>query len=284
MRPSYSYEGVSVKVYSQLIGASLENKASDYGSASVIGRIWWNTATNQIKFSDGTSITNVLLNNTKCIFGTNATANNNIRFHRGASGVLQFVQGGDTTAEGTLSTSLNQISAKLENYVDASKPAFGNAGRLIWVSDVGALKVDTGTAWTTLASSTAADRLLAMYDAVVGSAGQVASGVATHSSINTAIGALSAGNSLFILEGTYTENVSLDKQLKVRGEGKGSIISGTWTCTTGADQADIQSLKITDNITFNSGATGIFMTFVHQATGKTLTDNGTDNYILIYRE
>lgn len=273
-----------MKVYSQLIGASLENKASDYGSATVIGRIWWNTATNQIKFSDGTSITNVLLNNTKCIIGTNGTANNNIRLHRGAAGVLQFAQGGDTTAEGTLSTSLNQISARLENYVDASKPSFGNAGRLIWVSDVGALKVDTGSAWTTLASSTAADRLLAMYDAVVGSAGQVTSGVATHSSINTAIGALSAGQSMFILAGTFTENVSLDKQLIVRGEGKGTIISGTWTCTTGADQADIQSLKVTDNITFNSGATGIFMTFVHQATGKTLTDNGTDNYILIYRE
>lgn len=273
-----------MKVYSQIIGAALENKASDYGSASVKGRIWWNTATSQIRFSDGSTITNVLLNNTKCIFGTNATANNNIRFHRGAAGVLQFVQGGDTTSEGTLSTSLNQISGRLENYVDASKPAFGNAGRAIWVTDVGAIKVDTGAAWTTLAANAAADRLLAMYDAVVGSAGQVSSGVATHSSINTAIGALSAGQSMFILAGTYTENVSLDKQLVIKGEGKGSIISGTWTCTSGSDQSDIQSLKVTDNITFNSGSVGNFMTFVHQATGKTLTDSGTDNYILIYRE
>jgi len=273
-----------MKVYSQLVSAALEVKSSDY-STGIVGLIWWNSTAKQVKIGDTASaITNFLINNEKCIFGRNGTANNNIRFHRGAAGVLQFVQGGDTTSEGTLSTALNQISGRLENYADASKPAFGNAGRVAWITDVGALKVDTGSAWATIATNSAADRLLAMYDAVVGSAGEVSSGVATHSSLTSAIAAVSAGASIFILDGTFTETISIDKQLYIVGKGKASILDGTVTFTSGSDQSTVKDLRITEDITFDSGADGNFLIDCFQATSKTVTDNGDNNFVFIYTE
>ncbi len=273
-----------MKVYSQLVSAALEVKSSDY-STGIVGLIWWNSTAKQVKIGDTTSaITNFLLNNEKCIFGRNGTANNNIRFHRGAAGVLQFVQGGDSTSEGTLSTSLNQISARLENYTDAGKPNFGNAGRVAWISDVGALKVDTGSAWATVATNSAADRLLAMYDAVVGSAGEVSSGVATHSTITAAIAAVSAGASIFILDGTFTETVSVNKQLYIVGKGKASVIDGTLTFTSSSDQSHVKDLRVTGAITFDSGADGNFLVDCFQATGQTVSDQGDFNTISLYQE
>lgn len=133
-------------IYGQLESAQLENKTSDY-SATASGRVWFRTDTLVAKIANGSAVRQFLINDGNAIIGNNGTANNNIRFHRGAAGVLQFVTGGDTTAEGTLSTSLNQISFRAENYTTGTRPAFGNAGRLIWNTTVPSLQADTGTAW-----------------------------------------------------------------------------------------------------------------------------------------
>lgn len=141
-----------MKVWGQLENAQLENKSSDYSSAP-IGRTWWNTTSTQVKVDDGTNIRALIRNDQKAVFGNNGTANSNIRLHRGAAGVLQFVTGGDTTAEGTLSTSLNQVSGRVENYTNAGKPAAANAGRLAWITDLSFLQIDTGAAWVTVNSA-----------------------------------------------------------------------------------------------------------------------------------
>lgn len=135
-----------MKLYGQLENAQIENKTSDY-AAGVSGRIWFRTDSFKLKIDDGTNLYSLLRNDGYAVIGNNVTANNNIRFHRGAAGVLQLVQGGDSTAEGTLSTSLNQLSAKHEGYTNASKPSAGNAGRLIWVTDLGLAMIDTGAVW-----------------------------------------------------------------------------------------------------------------------------------------
>jgi hypothetical protein len=147
--------------YGQLQKAALETLGSN-PSAGVTGRIFWNTTSGRAQVDDGTNIRALLRNDQELILGNHATANNNIRLHRGASGVLQFVQGGDATAEGTLSTSLNQISGKLENYTDAGKPSAGNAGRVAWITDTARLKVDDGSNWQTVPTNT--DVLDSVYD------------------------------------------------------------------------------------------------------------------------
>lgn len=133
-------------IWSQLVRAQLENKASDYSGGTARGMIWWNTADLKAKLDDGTNVRALLRNDQACVFGNNGTANNNIRFQRGAASVLQFVLGGDTTAEGSLSTSLAQTSSRVENYTTAALPAFGNAGRLLWDSTLSIMKVDNGSA------------------------------------------------------------------------------------------------------------------------------------------
>lgn len=139
------------KIYGQLIKAALENTSSSL-SGTIAGLAAWNTTSLLVEVSDGTNVRALLRNDQKAVIGNNGTANNNIRFHRGAAGVLQFVQGGDATAEGTLSTALNQISGRIENYANASLPAAGNAGRLAWVTDQTVVKIDNGSAWIPVGS------------------------------------------------------------------------------------------------------------------------------------
>lgn len=141
------------KIYGQLQNAQLEVKTSDY-SAGVKGRVWWNDTNGQINSDDGTNVRSLLRNDGKIVIGTNGTANNNIRFHRGASGVLQFVTGGNATAEGTLATTLNQISFRAENYTTGARPAAANAGRLIWNSTTGTVQADSGSTWIDISIGT----------------------------------------------------------------------------------------------------------------------------------
>lgn len=310
-------------VYGALQNAQLENKSSDY-SVGPVGRIWWNTTSGKAMLDDGTNVRALLRNDQKIIIGSNGTANNNVRINRAASGVLQLVLGGDTTAEGSLSTSLAELSHKLEtytnagkpaagvagrvayisdlghalfdngsawlgtkveNYTDATRPAFGNAGRVIYISDLVQLEFDTGSAWVVIASGggTAA-RVTALYDYVVGSAGQVTSGAATHSSISSAITAASAGNTILILKGTYTETVSVSKELHIWGQGRSSIIDGTVTFTSSADYSGLKDVKVTDNITLDSGADGCIVKDIWLASGKSFTDNGTGNLLEAIQE
>lgn len=138
-------------ILGELQSATLENLSSD-PSGNVGARIWFNTTSGQIKLDDGSAKRALLRNDQKAIIGNSGTPAENIRLHRGDAGVLQFVEGDDATAEGSLSSSLNQISARFENYTDAGKPSFGNAGRIIYITDLSELQFDTGLAWTTVGS------------------------------------------------------------------------------------------------------------------------------------
>lgn len=272
-----------MKLYGQAENAQLENKAADY-TAGPVGRIWWNTTSGQAKIDDGTNIRALIRNDQKAIFGNNGTAANNIRLHRGAAGVLQFVAGDDVTAEGTLATALNQISSKFENYTDATKPAFGNPGRVIWVTDLVSLYVDTGSSWAAIGGASTVARVDALYDWVIGSAGQVISGAATHSTWAGAIAAASAGDSIKVLKGAWTENVSVNKALTIEGSGPGSVLTGSVTFTSAADESLLTKIRLTDNITLDSGADMIRVSDVWLASGKTFIDNGTGNYVDGFQE
>jgi hypothetical protein len=141
-----------LKVYSQLERAQLENLSS-LPSAATAGRIVWNTTDLKFYTDDVSNWRALLRNDGLAVIGNNGTAANNVRFHRGANAVLQLVLASDATAEGTLSTSLAQISAKQESYTNAGKPTAANAGRVAWITDTAFLNVDTGSVWKVLVDS-----------------------------------------------------------------------------------------------------------------------------------
>lgn len=148
------------KIYGNLERASFESLSSDPGS-TVVGRVIWNSTEGRAKVADGSAIRALLRNDLKCVIGNSGTAAENIRLHRGAAGVLQFLSGADATAEGSLSTALNQISGRQENYATGSLPSAGNAGRLAFDTTVAFLKVDNGSAWKTLVTTDGAQALTA---------------------------------------------------------------------------------------------------------------------------
>jgi hypothetical protein len=135
-----------MNIYGQLENATFENLSAD-PSTAVQGRFWYNSTTLRPMLDDGTLKRALLRNDQNCIFGNNGTAANNVRLNRSGAALLQLVVGSDATAEGSLSTSLAQLSAKHEGYANASKPANGNAGRLIWITDSKVLSIDDGASW-----------------------------------------------------------------------------------------------------------------------------------------
>lgn len=86
------------------------------------------------------------------VLGTHATANTNAKLHRAGAAKMQVVQGGDTTAEGSEATTLAELSSRAENFTFSGLPAFGNAGRTVWVTDRLSFYVDTGAAWRVVGS------------------------------------------------------------------------------------------------------------------------------------
>lgn len=136
------------KIQGQLENAQLENKSSDY-SAGVAGRTWWNTTDGQQKVDDATNVRAVLRNDLKAIIGNSGTSSQNVRFHRSAAAVLQLVLANDATAEGSYG-SFAQLSAKIESFSTAGRPSAGNAGRIIYDTDLSTLLCDNGSSWETL--------------------------------------------------------------------------------------------------------------------------------------
>lgn len=138
-----------MRVYSDLKVAAFESLASD-PTPGVAGRFFFNSTSSLFKIDDGTNIRSFLRNDQQIIIGNSGTASTNVRLNRSGTGVLQLVLGNDTTAEGSLSTSIAQLSFRHEVYTDATKPAAGNAGRVIYLSDLQTFLGDNGTSYASL--------------------------------------------------------------------------------------------------------------------------------------
>lgn len=123
-----------------------------------------------------------------------------------------------------------------------------------------------------------------IYDAVVGSAAQVAAGLAQFTSLQTAINTVSAGDKILLLQGTYAENITVSKKVMIEGKGHGSYINGTLTFDANSDYSLVKWLKVSGNITLQAGADGIFLRECWQATGSSVTDNGLANSVLVIEE
>lgn len=111
------------------------------------------------------------------------------------------------------------------------------------------------------ASFTQSNKLIGLYDAIVGSAAQVTAGAATHSSLQAAHDAVVAGSNILVLNNvSLSGNTTLSKRLMIQGKGPGSVLSGNLTINSGALGSVIKWLKVGGDVTFNSGADKCFMT------------------------
>ena len=73
--------------------------------------------------------------------------------------------------------------------------------------------------------------------------------MATHSTWASAIAAASATNTIKVLEGSWTENVTIAKQLCIEGSGYGSNLTGSITFDTSSDRFCFNGIPIYNNST-----------------------------------
>lgn len=121
-------------------------------------------------------------------------------------------------------------------------------------------------------------------DIVVGSIGQVTSGIADFSSLQGAINAASAGQKILILNGTYIENITLDKKIVIEGQGHSTFINGTFTLTSSSNFSLIKKIRIGGNLSLNVGADGNFINECWVTSSVVITDSGSGNSLTIIQE
>jgi len=118
------------------------------------------------------------------------------------------------------------------------------------------------------------------YDFVVGTSSQVTNGVATHSSLQTAITQASDNSKILVLKGyNVSENVTINKTINIEGEGRTSVLTGNLTLDVNCDFTTIRDIRVTGNVVFNVGSS---FNFLRECwVGGTVTDNGTSNSVLV---
>jgi hypothetical protein len=122
-----------------------------------------------------------------------------------------------------------------------------------------------------------ATKIAAMADLIVGSAAQVAAGQASHSSLQAAHDAMTGAGRILMLVCTIAENVTWTKtNIMLEGKGRGSVLNGNLTVNNGAVGNLFRAFKV-NNVTFNAGADGNFLSDAWIAAGFSVTDNGTGN-------
>lgn len=269
-----------MNIFGQLINAQAENKTSNY-SAGVAGRIWFNSTLQKFMTDDGTLVRAFLRNDVNFILGNSATVSDNIRINRGASGVLQFLPGGDTTAEGTLSNTLNQISARIENYINTGRPGNGNPGRLIFVTDFegGTMLVDNGTTWSTLG----------------GGSGTTVANETEFAAAVTAFGISGGGEMIVTQSFSLTTNYAIPTRTIISGKGKSTQITIATGCTlTMGDFSEIRDIaliagKTTGVLVIVAGSGSTFqgvefvMVGVNSVTALSMTGSGNHAFRSVFQ-
>jgi hypothetical protein len=124
------------------------------------------------------------------------------------------------------------------------------------------------------------NQLQSIYDAIVGSSADVANGVATYSSIQSAVNALPSGGNIFLLGETFTENVTISgNSYRISCKGHNSYLNGTLTVS--GNYNDMDGFRVGGNISV-SGNNNYLRNWL--VTGFTFSDTGTANIYEISAE
>lgn len=113
----------------------------------------------------------------------------------------------------------------------------------------------------------------AAFGAVVGDATDVSLGNADYSTITDAITNVASGGKITLLPRTFTENLTITKQVHFFGSGANSVIDGTVQFSAGSEKCSAQMLKFNNNVTVDNGVTKLILTNGWIANTATLTDN-----------
>lgn len=129
------------------------------------------------------------------------------------------------------------------------------------------------------------NKLIGLFDAIVGSSTQVTAGTATHTSLQAAHDALAAGSNILVLNNvTLNGNTTLSKRLMIQGKGPGSVLTGNLTINSGALGSVIKWLKVSGNVSFAAGANKCFMTDCYMTGSFSNDPSNLDNVLEIITE
>lgn len=116
------------------------------------------------------------------------------------------------------------------------------------------------------------------YDCVVGTSAQVLAGSATHSTIASAISACPANGTVYVLRGSYTENVTVSATINLVGAGYGTAVTGNLSLVA-TDHATVSGMRFSGNVTLDASSDGNQIVNSYVSNTSVVTDNGTGNYI-----
>lgn len=117
----------------------------------------------------------------------------------------------------------------------------------------------------------------ALYKTIVGSSAQVTSGAATHTSIQQAITDSSAGDSILVLSGTYTENIALNKSVTIEGQGFNTKLNGSFTITANVTGSYTNKINFGGNIAIDVTSSYNYIIGSWRLSANTLVDSGIGN-------
>lgn len=155
---------------------------------------------------------------------------------------------------------------------------YNNAGTIDNITDSSYVQYPEGTTSQAAGAN-------ASIGFVVGNASDVTNGDAQYSTIAAAIAAASAGERITLLDRTFTENLTITKQIHLVGKGRNSIIDGTVQFSSGSEYSSAERLKFNDDVTIDNTVIGIQITNSWIVNAADVTDNNSTTsenlYILI---
>lgn len=120
-----------------------------------------------------------------------------------------------------------------------------------------------------------------MADAIVGTADQVTLGIATHSSIQAAHDAVTAGGKVFVLSGTYLGNVVWSKSdVCLEGKGRQTVLSGNFTLAGSGNQ--ILGIKVAGDLDLTGSNYNFVRAWISDS--SSFTAGGSENLLNIIQE
>lgn len=124
-------------------------------------------------------------------------------------------------------------------------------------------------------------RMNGMYEAIVGDSAQLAGGLATTTSLQSAIDTLSEGSRILVLQGTYSGNITLTKSnMTIEGKGRLSVLSGNLTVSGEGNQ--ILGLKVGGNLNLTGSNYCFIRTWL--SSSSVFTAGGAFNSVNIIQE
>jgi len=145
-------------------------------------------------------------------------------------------------------------------------------GRLVYATDTKVFYRDDGTSLLPVNTTAAA-----VNPSFTGFLVSATDPLADFATITLAIAGAAAGDKIMLLDETYTETVSITKQLHIFGMGSKSNIVGAITFAAGSSNSTMKDVRTTLDINIAVAVTGIQILNTYLATTKTIIDAGSGN-------